>query len=96
LSDQQLFDELTSLEIQSGPLYDNESNHCHTLPQYLPNEIQNQPDIGHYVFVDIPTSSAVNSKERKAVERNFLDKAAAGKFSLDSLVLATIKDIPSQ
>ena len=96
LSEQELFDGLTSLEIKSDLPPDSRNEHCRPLPQYLPNVIKDQPGLGHYVFVDIATSSAVNSKERKVVERNFLKKAVAGKFSLDSLVFAMVEDKPSQ
>jgi len=91
-TDQEVFDKLTSLEVRPETKFDNYVSYEHGTLQQLPNKIENQPDTGHYLFIDIATNALIGDKERRMAEHAFISKAAAHKFFLHTIELNRIRD----
>lgn len=90
---QKAFDELTSLEVRSDTRFDSSALYEYSTTRQLPNEIEQQPGQGHYLFIDIATDALKSEKERRTVENAFVEKAAKDRFLLHTLALSAIRDI---
>jgi len=86
--DQAAFDAMTSLEIVG----DENTIYPEPMPQF-PNKIENQPESGHYLFVDVATDALLTASERKMATRRLIDKMAASRFWLHTSSLSTVRDI---
>jgi len=91
--EQDAFDQLTSLEVKPDKKFNKYATYDHLPLRQLPNEIEGQPETGHYLFVDIASSALVNGRERRANEQAFMRKAQAGRFFLHTIGLNTVRDI---
>jgi len=92
LARQAIFDEITTLDIKTEHRFDTNNAYIE-VSSILPNEIKEQPDKGHYLFIDIATQALVSGRERSQKEHDFVDMADAHKFFVRTESLRSIRDM---
>ncbi len=86
-ADQTAFDVMTSLDPVVDP------NYPYNRPEPIPNRVENQPETGHYLFIDLAADALLSVGQRKMAERIFITRAETGRFWLRTEALRTVKDI---
>lgn len=88
------FDTLTSLSVHPDDRkVDSFGSYKNPTSDQLPNQIENQPMNGHYLFVDIATKVLAKESERRRATVAFNQRAAGGAFFVHTSAISTVKDI---
>jgi hypothetical protein len=85
--EQGVFDAMTSLDLVAP-----EEDYGWNTPP-LPNLIMNQPEKGHYIFVDVPTDALLGDRQRKMANMALTNEIAANRLWLHTLALSTVRDM---